>query len=248
MISNGSGAPVLQFGTSQANTGAGGELASLFGDKWCMLSYTWDHQEEVKSAHDMLKARGIPTWMDVDGGMQTDIYDSMAEGVGNAAVVIPFMGYKYQVSENCKLELKFAKQTGVPIVPVMMEAGFRPSGWLGLLTAGSLWTPLHDKATLEENVDGLVRQIKLAIAPDADEPVDSAQEDFSAKELRDELDRLAQEDGEEQPTEEARIPALAPPLPAGVLITPEMETLLSKLVDPSRTRVGFCGMVRSGVC
>ena len=128
-----------------------------------------------------------------------------------------------------------------------MEEGFTPGGWLGLLTAGSLWTPLHDKATLEENIDGLVRQIKLAIAPDADEPeVVSAQEDFSAKELRDELTRLAHEDGEEQSTEEAHISALVPPLPGGILVMPAMEELLSKLVDPSSPRVGFCGMVRSG--
>jgi hypothetical protein len=46
-------------------------------------------------------------------GMQTDIYDSMAEGVGNACVAVPFMTDQYQKSENCSLELKFAKQTGV---------------------------------------------------------------------------------------------------------------------------------------
>ena len=129
----------------------------------------------MQAAREMLKARGIPTWMDselrciyawshavfcvlgmmhdmqltivcafaaVDGGMQTDIYDScdrtssslglkwlsflafpseyklcpntrrMAEGIGNAAVVVPFMSEKYESSTNCKLELKFAQQVG----------------------------------------------------------------------------------------------------------------------------------------
>jgi len=42
--------------------------------------------------------------------MKADIYDSMAEGVGNAAVAVPFMTTAYEQSENCALELKFAKQ------------------------------------------------------------------------------------------------------------------------------------------
>ena len=39
---------------------------------------------------------------DIDGGMKTDIYEGMAEGVQGAAVVVPFMTSKYQASVNCK--------------------------------------------------------------------------------------------------------------------------------------------------
>ena len=51
--------------------------------------------------------------------MKADIYDSMAEGVTNAACLVCFMTQAYQDSANCALELKFAKQSGVPIVPVV---------------------------------------------------------------------------------------------------------------------------------
>jgi hypothetical protein len=44
--------------------------------------------------------------------------DSMAAGVSGSAVVLCFMSEAYQNSENCKLELKFARQQGIPIVPV----------------------------------------------------------------------------------------------------------------------------------
>jgi hypothetical protein len=77
--------------------------------------------------------------------MKADIYDSMAEGVTNAACLVCFMTQAYQDSANCALELKFAKQSGVPIVPVMMEAPdssgrpWQAGGWLGVITAGSLW-------------------------------------------------------------------------------------------------------------
>ena len=88
-----------------------------------MFSYQWDHQNQVSRAHDILTRLGIKCWMDIHGGMSSDIYDSMAEGVTNASAVVCFMSQKYQSSENCMLELKFAKQTGVEIVPVMMEGG-----------------------------------------------------------------------------------------------------------------------------
>ena len=38
--------------------------------------------------------------MDIDGGMDGDLYDSMAVGVANAAVVVAFIDSRYQVSEN----------------------------------------------------------------------------------------------------------------------------------------------------
>ena len=41
--------------------------------------------------------------MDVDGGMAGDIYDSMAAGVSNAAVVVAFLSQMYQDSENCQV-------------------------------------------------------------------------------------------------------------------------------------------------
>ena len=92
-----------------------------------------------------MEAAGVPTWLDIDGGMKSDIFDSMAEGVTNAACLVCFMTQAYQDSANCALELKFAKQSGVPIVPVMMEAPdssgrmWQAGGWLGVITAGSLW-------------------------------------------------------------------------------------------------------------
>ena len=46
---------------------------------------------------------------------------------------------------------QFAKERQVAIVPVMMQGGgWRPEGWLGLIIAGALWTPLHDGATFQQ--------------------------------------------------------------------------------------------------
>ena len=135
-----------------------------------------------------------------------------------------------------------------------MQADYAPSGWLGLLTAGTLWTPMHDESSLEESVDGLVRQITLAVAPEQAEygvSQDEAAEspDFSKNDLRYELDRLKTDQESESNSQvasfgedgraQAMVPAAAPELPLGVLVTQPMEELLSHLVDGESTRVGF---------
>ena len=93
------------------------ELTKLIGSLDCRVQQ-WDAQETVLAVREHFASLGIATWMDIDGGMQTDIFDSMAQGVSNAAAVVVFMSQRYQDSENCKLELKFTKQQSIPIVPV----------------------------------------------------------------------------------------------------------------------------------
>ena len=72
-------------------------------------------------------------WMDVDN-MFVDIYDSMAAGVQGAGVVVCFMSQQYQDSANCKLELKFAQQSGM---------------------AGEITTAQRSIMDLLENTDGV---------------------------------------------------------------------------------------------
>ena len=56
--------------------------------KHAMLSYQWDHQERVQRVHGLLSKLGRNVWMDINGGMGVDVYDSMAEGVSSASVVV----------------------------------------------------------------------------------------------------------------------------------------------------------------
>eukprot|EP01051_Picozoa_sp_SAG22_P004477 SAG22_NODE_242_length_14104_cov_13.581935_2_plen_72_part_00 len=43
-----------------------------------------------------------PVCAQIDGGMQRNIYDSMAEGVMKAGCVVCFMEESYEKSENCR--------------------------------------------------------------------------------------------------------------------------------------------------
>ena len=71
-------------------------------NKHAMISYQWDDQERVVAARETLTKLGVPCWMVIDGGMQQDIYESMAEGVERAACVVCFLSQKYQDSVSAQ--------------------------------------------------------------------------------------------------------------------------------------------------
>ena len=175
----------------------------------------------------------------------------MAAGVSKAAVVVVFMTQRYQDSDNCRLELKFAKEKNVPLVPVMMQDAWRPDGWLGLIMAGALWTPLHDEASFEQNLYSLVDQIKVVVPsaildakhPTTASPTTEVEHDVQA--LRAELDGLRQElhtqqRGSAHATREfaaaagedslAPLPAEVPPLSLHVWPTADMAKLKAMLL------------------
>ncbi|CAF3871460.1 unnamed protein product [Adineta steineri] len=125
---------------------------ALSDGKHVMLSYNWKSQKIVSRVYDILKAENIPVWFDVQGGMKDDIYKSMAEGVENAAIVCCFMTPEYQESENCQLELTYAEKQHKRIIACLIDEkkNWRPSNWLGLITAKLLY--VHFKDDSEEGI------------------------------------------------------------------------------------------------
>jgi hypothetical protein len=189
----------------------------------------------------------------------------MAEAVAGAACVVCFMTQAYQDSANCNLELKFAQQSGVPIVPVMMQPNFTAKKWLGILTAGSIWTPLYERATVLDGVTKLIaqaRQVIPGLLHDADASSDSASEIsesrtsfdegawdtdmFSLTERREELERLRAEQTPSNlrsrrslsgATESllCSLPAMVPTLPRGLFVTTEMQIVLDAVLSETST-------------
>jgi len=103
-----------------------------------MLSYQWDSQAFAKVIFNELTSGGYEVWMDVEGGMQRDIYDSMAEAVEGAVVIVPLLTSKYMESANCKRELQYATGNQKTVIPIMCEK-LNITGWLGVCIAGVLW-------------------------------------------------------------------------------------------------------------
>ena len=99
--------------------------------------------------------------------------------------MIPFW---HQDSVNCQSELKFARQCGVPIVPVNLGGGdWRTTGWLGIVIAGTLWNVLNEE-TFDSDIQKLVQQIQAAVPVVETTGDDNAV--LSREELRAEFARL----------------------------------------------------------
>ena len=49
--------------------------AAASHDKHVMFSYQWDIQELVSKLYESLISRNVPVWMDINGGMKTNLYE-----------------------------------------------------------------------------------------------------------------------------------------------------------------------------
>ncbi|CAF1139555.1 unnamed protein product [Rotaria sordida] len=140
-------------------------VSSNSSSKHVMLSYQWNDQKLVSEIYQYLKKNNLSVWMDIQGGMKANIYECMAEGVENASVIVCFMTPTYQASENCQQELQFAKTQRVPIVACRLTHNWKPTGWLGLITAGLLMVDLKDitNSNFERKVNKLLEHIHLTL-------------------------------------------------------------------------------------
>ena len=64
-------------------------LAVIPDGKHAFLSYQWDVQAQVVQIKELLNERGVTCWMDIDGGMKSNIYDS----VSNTSFLFPTQNF-----------------------------------------------------------------------------------------------------------------------------------------------------------
>jgi hypothetical protein len=74
---------------------------------------------------------------------------------------------EYKESANCRLEAQYAFQSGVDMVPLMMQEGnYKPRGWLGIIMGARLWYAFHpgvlkddDDAALDAKIHELCNEL-----------------------------------------------------------------------------------------
>jgi len=127
--------------------------------KHVMLSYQHDDNKLADLVYKYLIKNDIRVWKDTESGIINEINKSMAYGVENASIFIPFMTKKYQESHNCKLEFEYANDRRVSIIPVLAQSEWRQSGSLGLITAGKKWIDFTDNTKFTETILELIDEI-----------------------------------------------------------------------------------------
>lgn len=112
-----------------------------------MISYQWDTQETMLRVKTELESQGFSVWMDVEQ-MEGSILETMARAVEKSSVFLLAVSQKYQNSPNCRSEAEYAYQRRKRMIPLMMEPGYSPDGWLGIILGSKLWMDFRNEPTV----------------------------------------------------------------------------------------------------
>nr|KAG5697020.1 hypothetical protein BaRGS_005473 [Batillaria attramentaria] len=123
-----------------------------------MISYQWDAQKVMSQVKDALSQSGYKVWMDVEH-MTGSTLEAMALAVERAAVVLICMSDKYKASASCRTESEYIFRLRKDIVPLRVQSGYRPDGWLGILVGSRLYFDFSSEAHAQNNLPKLIREL-----------------------------------------------------------------------------------------
>jgi len=106
-------------------------IISKTSEDMIMISYCHNDEQIVKRIYQDLDTRGYKVWIDFKN-MGNKIYRDMSLAVEQSKVIIVCGSSSYQSSESCERELSYALQHKKCIVPLIVEMGYKPAGWLGI--------------------------------------------------------------------------------------------------------------------
>ena len=95
-----------------------------------MISYQWDYQKLVREIYMDLHMKNLTIWFDIWGAMEGCSNDAMATAIESSRLITVFLSEKYQKSQNCQMEFKYAASRGKPFVFIVVEPNIKIEPWL----------------------------------------------------------------------------------------------------------------------
>ncbi|XP_059146059.1 uncharacterized protein LOC131933297 isoform X2 [Physella acuta] len=132
-----------------------------------MISYSWAQKEIVLKIRDELDEAGISLWFD-EVNMEGSTLEAMAEGILGSDLILICMSESYFNSQNCRSEAEYAYKKKRKIIPLILERGYKPQGWLDFLIGSELYLdftqePFDEKAKkLKSDIKSKLKKISLA--------------------------------------------------------------------------------------
>ena len=117
--------------------------------KHLMISYNKWSRDLCLQIKEHLEKSGHKVWIEIES-IHGSSLESMAKAVEDAAAVLMCMTENYKQSSNCRAEAEYAFQLEKPIVPLIMQKGYKPDGWWG--TASSLAWPFFQLLVFFGNI------------------------------------------------------------------------------------------------
>lgn len=93
-----------------------------------MISYNKMTRDLCTKLKKELELQGYSVWIDFESISGSSL-ESMANAIENSFVVMMCMTENYKQSSNCRAEAEYAFQLNKPIIPLIMQKGYKADGW-----------------------------------------------------------------------------------------------------------------------
>lgn len=103
-----------------------------------MISYSHRDEEICLKIHEQLVNDGYRVWLDRDC-LRGSTMVGMAGAIENSENVLICMSNTYKQSVYCQSEAHYAFERGCRLIPIMIEANYKPDGWLGIIVSGKIY-------------------------------------------------------------------------------------------------------------
>jgi len=133
--------------------------------KHVFISYHWRDQPAAVKLNQDLKRRGYATWLDIDRVGDSTLLEGINNAISNAFVIVALVSSAYNHSNNCRKELELSRDleatTGykIPLIPVIVENGFKPSPWLEFFINGLSQYQSEDYSGIAKKLWSLMDQV-----------------------------------------------------------------------------------------
>ena len=123
-----------------------------------MISYASPTRDTVLLIQAALEKCGFNVWIDVKD-MKNQIFSDMAFGIEKSSHVIACISEFYEKSRYCEKELSYAISSKKPIIPVIVQEGYRPKGWVGVAVSDVKYYKITNETQLKEAFPAILERI-----------------------------------------------------------------------------------------
>jgi hypothetical protein len=117
-----------------------------------MISYQWGTQATaIEVRRQLLSTEQFNVILDVEG-IKGSLLKWMESSIQLSDALIMLIGSGYEKSQNCEREACRAHELGKKLVPIFIEPGYVPQGWLATLRAGLIHYDGATNEALEESL------------------------------------------------------------------------------------------------
>eukprot|EP00026_Physarum_polycephalum_P005765 Phypoly_transcript_05803.p1 GENE.Phypoly_transcript_05803~~Phypoly_transcript_05803.p1 ORF type:complete len:616 (+),score=85.44 Phypoly_transcript_05803:46-1893(+) len=120
-----------------------------------MISYNFEDQPTVIRIRKSLKENGSIIWVDFEQ-TETNLTETMA-AIEQADLVLVCMSQKYKDTPCCRWEAEYCMSRKVPFIPVLLQSGYKPDGWLGLAVGNKMSYDFSDESDWDTKAVALVK-------------------------------------------------------------------------------------------